>query len=56
MGGGHCDAVPFYLGDIAAETGNLALRDRMHASVGWFSLCNEGGCTDGTLLKNDTAK
>jgi hypothetical protein len=53
---GHCNAVPLYFGDIPAETGKLALRDRMHASVGWYSLCNEGGCTDGTLLRNDTAK
>ena len=53
---GHCNAVPLYFGDIPAETGKLALRDRMHASVGWYSLCNEGGCTDGTLLLNDTAK
>lgn len=53
---GHCNAVPLYFGDIPTETGKLALRDRMHASVAWYSLCNEGGCTDGTLLLNETAK
>ena len=55
---GHCNnsAIPFYFGDVPAETGRLALRDRLHASVAWYSLCNEGGCTDGSLLGNNTAK
>ena len=44
-----------YIG-IPAEVGKLALRDRNHASVVFFSLCNELGCTPGTLLKNNTAK
>lgn len=28
----------------------LAQRDRNHASVAWYSLCNECGCGDGSLL------
>ena len=28
-------------GDVAGEVGRLALRDRNHASVIWYSLCNE---------------
>lgn len=51
-----CRDVPIYEGDIGAEAGALALRDRTHASVAWYSLCNENGCTDGTLLKGDVAK
>jgi beta-galactosidase/beta-glucuronidase len=62
-----CQSVPLYTSTatstrlpgfhgIPVETGLLALRDRTHASVAWYSLCNEGGCTDGTLLLNDTAK
>ena len=47
--------VPGYFG-IPVEAATLALRDRTHASVAWYSLCNERGCTDGTLLANDTAK
>jgi hypothetical protein len=43
-------------GDIADEVGKLALRDRNHASVIWYSLCNEAGCGPGTLLKDDTAQ
>ena len=48
-------AVPLYAGDVSADTGKLALRDRNHASVVWYSLCNEDGCGPGTLLNNDTA-
>lgn len=28
-------------GDVANEVGKLAVRDRAHASVIWYSLCNE---------------
>jgi hypothetical protein len=42
--------VPWYQGDVPAEAGMLALRDRNHASVAWWSLCNEGGCGPATLL------
>lgn len=55
---GDCSArgdVPVYAGDVAADTSKLALRDRNHASVAWYSLCNELGCGPGTLLANDTA-
>eukprot|EP00040_Diaphanoeca_grandis_P027596 m.157324 g.157324 ORF g.157324 m.157324 type:complete len:1028 (+) comp31051_c0_seq1:83-3166(+) len=67
-GGATCREVPAYksttpasarygnFSGIAAEAGKLALRDRNHASVVFYSLCNELGCTDGTLLANDTAK
>jgi hypothetical protein len=48
--------VPYYTGDVAAEVGKLALRDRNHASVLWYSLCNEAGCGPGSLLGNDTAR
>ena len=34
--------------------GALALRDRTHASIFAYSLCNEAGCGDGSLLNNDT--
>eukprot|EP01047_Picozoa_sp_COSAG01_P043011 COSAG01_NODE_3793_length_5690_cov_6.048650_2_plen_134_part_00 len=43
-------------GDVPDEVGKLALRDRSHASVIWYSLCNEAGCGPGTLLKGDTAR
>ncbi len=42
--------VPMDLGDVPSEVGMLALRDRNHASVIWYSLCNEFGCGPGTLL------
>lgn len=42
-----------YSGDPAADTGALAKRDRNHASVAWYSLCNEAGCGNGTLLAGD---
>ena len=48
-----CRDVPYYAGDPAADMGNLALRDRNHASVTWYSLCNEAGCGDGTLMNGD---
>ena len=48
-------SVPSYDGDVPAEAGRLALRDRNHASVAWWSLCNELGCGPATLLANDTA-
>lgn len=48
-----CGSVPTYAGDPAADVGALALRDRNHASVTWYSLCNEMGCGDGSLLLND---
>ena len=49
-----CQNVPSYLGDPAADVGALALRDRNHASIFAYSLCNEAGCGDGSLLNNDT--
>jgi beta-galactosidase/beta-glucuronidase len=48
-----CGNVPGYSGDPAADTGALAVRDRNHASVIWYSLCNEAGCGNGSLLNND---
>ena len=49
-----CQNVPSYLGDPVSDSGALALRDRNHASVFAYSLCNEAGCGDGSLLNNDT--
>ena len=43
-------------GDVPDEVGKLALRDRNHASVIWYSLCNEAGCGPGTLLKDGTGQ
>ena len=37
-------AIPLYAGNVPADNGHLALRDRNHASVLWWSLCNENGC------------
>ena len=48
-------SVPSYDGDVPGEAGRLALRDRNHPSVAWWSLCNEMGCGPATLLANDTA-
>ena len=48
-----CPNVPEYAGDPAADMGALALRDRNHASVAWYSLCNEAGCGNGSLLSGD---
>jgi hypothetical protein len=48
-----CPNVPEYAGDPAADMGALALRDRNHASVAWYSLCNEAGCGNGSLLAGD---
>jgi hypothetical protein len=52
--GPKCQRVPAYAGDPAADVASLALRDRAHASVFAYSLCNEAGCGDGSLLANDT--
>lgn len=52
--GPHCRNVPTYTGDPAADVGALARRDRTHASIFAYSLCNEAGCGDGGLLVNDT--
>ena len=41
--GPGCKNVPAYDGDPAADMGALAKRDRNHASVAWYSLCNEAG-------------
>lgn len=51
--GRGCHDIPAYSGDPAADMGNLAKRDRNHASVAWYSLCNEAGCGNGTLLAGD---
>ena len=51
--GSGCKDVPAYDGDPAQDMGTLALRDRNHASVAWYSLCNEAGCGNGTLLAGD---
>jgi len=48
-----CSNVPSYSGNPAADVGSLALRDRNHASVIWYSLCNEAGCGNGSLLEGD---
>jgi hypothetical protein len=50
-----CEDVPPYGGDVAAEAGALAARDRTHASVAYFSICNEFGCGPASLLANNTA-
>ena len=41
--GSGCRNLPQYAGDPAADMGALALRDRNHASVAWYSACNEAG-------------
>jgi beta-galactosidase/beta-glucuronidase len=51
--GSKCKNVPAYSGDPAADMGALAKRDRNHPSVAWYSLCNEAGCGNGTLLAGD---
>lgn len=48
-----CSDVPSYAGNPASDVGALALRDRNHASVIWYSLCNEAGCGNGSLLEGD---
>lgn len=48
-----CKDLPLYAGDIVADAAALAHRDRLHASVIWFSICNELGCGPGTLLADD---
>jgi hypothetical protein len=53
--GDGCEDVPPYGGDVVAEAGALALRDRTHASVAYYSICNEFGCGPASLLANDTA-
>lgn len=45
-----CNDVPSYSGVEAEDVGALALRDRNHASVAWWSLCNEAGCGNGGML------
>jgi hypothetical protein len=48
-----CSNVPSYAGNPANDVGALAKRDRNHASVIWYSLCNEAGCGNGSLLEGD---
>jgi len=48
-----CGDVPSYAGNPVSDVGALALRDRNHASVIWYSLCNEAGCGNGSLLENN---
>jgi hypothetical protein len=50
----NCRNVPNYEGDPAADVAALARRDRTHASIYAYSLCNEAGCGDGSLLNNFT--
>ena len=38
-GAGGCRSLPHYAGDVAQDAGALARRDRLHASVLWYSLC-----------------
>ena len=52
-GPGGCRDLPHYAGSAPADAGALARRDRLHASVVWYSLCNELGCGPGTLLENN---
>ena len=51
--GEGCINVPAYAGDPVSDVGALARRDRNHPSVAWYSLCNEAGCGNGTLLAGD---
>ena len=53
-GAGGCVYLPAYAGDVVADAGALARRDRLHASVVFYSICNEMGCGPGTLLENNT--
>ena len=48
-----CANTPSYSGDPAADMYALALRDRNHASVIFYSECNEAGCGNGSLLAGD---
>ena len=48
-----CGSVPTYSGNPSLDVGALARRDRNHASVIWYSLCNEAGCGNGSLLGGD---
>lgn len=55
-GAGGCRDLPVAPGaDPVAEGALLARRDRLHASVAFFSVCNELGCGPATLLLNDLA-
>lgn len=40
-------------GDVARDAALLAARDHNHASVAFYSICNELGCGAGDLLDND---
>ena len=48
-----CSNVPAYAGDPAEDMFQLARRDRNHASVIFYSECNEAGCGNGSLLAGD---
>jgi hypothetical protein len=48
-------SLPYYTGNPVSDAGLLAKRDRLHASIAFYSSCNELGCGDGTLLKGDVA-
>ena len=47
-------SLPYYVGNPATDMGRLAERDRLHASVAFYSSCNEDGCGPGTLLDGGT--
>jgi beta-galactosidase/beta-glucuronidase len=42
-----CPGVPSYQGDPVIDMSELVSRDRLHASVLWWSFCNEAGCGQG---------
>jgi beta-galactosidase len=46
-----CRNIPHYAGDIAGDAGALARRDRLHASVVWYSICSCVKCTPRTRPK-----
>lgn len=41
-----CQRVPLYAGNHVQDMRDLVARDKNHASVFWYSFCNEGGCGD----------
>lgn len=49
-GAWECGDIPTYAGSQPEDVGAMATRDRNHPSIAWYSLCNEMGCGDGSLL------
>ena len=42
-----CSNVPVYAGDELQDMADMVSRDKLHASIMWWSFCNEAGCGNG---------